>query len=78
MDGTGATQAFVRKPHQRQLIPLNECHTPGHATVQDLLRLRHAFPNAPVVPIHTVHADQFEKLFGNVQLRTDGEWWSVL
>jgi ribonuclease J len=62
----------------RHGIPLNECHTSGHATVQDLLRLRHAFPSAPVVPIHTVHADRFEKLFGNVQLRNDGEWWTVL
>jgi ribonuclease J len=61
----------------RHGIPLNECHTSGHATVQDLVRLRHAFANAPVVPIHTVHADRFEELFGNVQRRNDGEWWTV-
>jgi ribonuclease J len=59
-------------------IPLNECHTSGHAAVQDLVRLRNAFPDAPVVPIHTVNADRFEKLFGNVQRRDDGQWWTVL
>ncbi len=59
-------------------IPLNECHTSGHAAVRDLVRLRHAFSNAPVVPIHTVNADRFEELFGNVQRQNDGEWWTVL
>ena len=58
-------------------IPLNECHTSGHAAVQDLVTLRNAFPNAPVVPIHTTNADRFEELFGNVERRNDGEWWTV-
>jgi ribonuclease J len=59
-------------------IPLVECHTSGHASVQDLVKLRKAFPTAPVVPIHTVSADRFEGLFGNVQRHNDGEWWTVL
>jgi ribonuclease J len=58
-------------------IPLTECHTSGHAGIKDLLRLRNAFPNAPVVPIHTFNADRFEELFGNSQTRNDGEWWNV-
>jgi ribonuclease J len=58
-------------------IPLTECHTSGHASVQDLVRLRNAFPNAPVVPIHTVNADRFQELFGNVHRHNDGEWWAV-
>lgn len=62
----------------RHGIPLCECHTSGHAAVRDLVRLRNAFSNAPVVPIHTVNADRFEGLFGNVQRQNDGEWWSVL
>ena len=61
----------------RHGIPLSECHTSGHAALQDLVRLRHAFPKAPVVPIHTFNADRFEELFGNVQRRNDGEWWTV-
>jgi ribonuclease J len=63
---------------QRHEIPLNECHTSGHAAVQDLVRLRQAFPDAPVVPIHTTNADRFEELFGNAQRHNDGEWWRVL
>ena len=59
-------------------IPLCECHTSGHAAVRDLVRLRKAFSNAPVVPIHTANADRFEELFGNVQRQNDGEWWTVL
>ena len=58
-------------------IPLVECHTSGHASVWDLVRLRKAFSNAPVVPIHTLNADRFHELFGNVQRHNDGEWWSV-
>jgi len=70
------TKPFREWLHQHG-IPLNECHTSGHAAVQDLVRLRLAFPNAPVVPIHTVNADRFEELFGNAQRRKDGEWWTV-
>jgi ribonuclease J len=58
-------------------IPLDECHTSGHAAVVDLKRLRSAFARAPVVPIHTQQPDRFEAMFGNVQERGDGEWWEV-
>ena len=58
-------------------IALVECHTSGHAAVKDLQRLRQCFGNAPVVPIHTEHADRFVELFGNVQFRKDGQWWNV-
>jgi ribonuclease J len=71
------TKPFLEWLHRHE-IPLNECHTSGHASVQDLVRLRNAFPSAPVVPIHTVNADRFEELFGNVQRHNDGEWWTVL
>lgn len=70
------TKTFLEWLH-RHGIPLDECHTSGHAAVQDLVTLRNAFPNAPVVPIHTVNADRFEELFGNAQRRSDGEWWTV-
>ena len=58
-------------------ISLDECHTSGHAAVQDLQRLRHAFPKSPLVPIHTAEPARFQKLFENTQLHDDGEWWSV-
>jgi ribonuclease J len=62
---------------QSRGIPLVHCHTSGHAAVQDLKRLRQAFPEAVVVPIHTDQPDQFSTVFGNVQLRQDGEWWCI-
>jgi ribonuclease J len=61
----------------RHDIPLDECHTSGHAAVQDLVTIRSAFPTARGVPIHTMKADRFEGLFGNVERRNDGEWWTV-
>jgi len=61
----------------RHNIPLDECHTSGHAAVADLVKLRNVFKNAPLVPIHTDQPDQFEKLFGNVQRRADGMWWEI-
>ena len=70
------TKSFLEWLHRHD-IPLDECHTSGHAAVQDLVTLRQAFSNAPVVPIHTTNADRFEELFGNVARRNDGEWWTV-
>lgn len=58
-------------------IPMVVCHTSGHASAKDLLRLRKAFSDAVVVPIHTEHPESFEKLFGNVAIREDGQWWDV-
>lgn len=62
---------------QKNGIPLDECHTSGHASAPDLVRLRSAFPNTVVVPIHTAQPDRFEEVLGNVQRHDDGEWWSV-
>lgn len=61
----------------RHAIPMDECHTSGHAALGDLQRLRSAFQNALVVPIHTTEPHRFEELFGNVHARNDGEWWPV-
>lgn len=62
--------------HQRG-IPLHKCHTSGHASLRDLKRLRAAFPEAVVVPIHTQHPDAFHSSFGQVAEHADGEWWDV-
>jgi ribonuclease J len=61
----------------QQGIPLDECHTSGHAAVRDLVRLRKTFPNAVLVPIHTDQPGRFGEVFGNVQRHDDGEWWGV-
>lgn len=58
-------------------IPLDECHTSGHAALEDLVKLRNVFKDAPLVPIHTEQPERFEELFGNVSARGDGEWWEV-
>lgn len=62
---------------QHHNIPLDLCHTSGHAAVDDLVKLRKVFKDAPLVPIHTDQPDRFEALFGNVQRGADGEWWEV-
>lgn len=58
-------------------IPLDECHTSGHASVKDLLALRLAFGAAPVVPIHSDQPGRFGELFGNVQNLDDGRCWQI-
>jgi ribonuclease J len=58
-------------------IPLHQIHTSGHASVKDLQRLREAFSDAVVVPIHTQQPDLYEKTFGNVQVHNDGERWEI-
>ncbi|MFO0905731.1 MAG: MBL fold metallo-hydrolase [Pirellulales bacterium] len=69
-------QSFVAWMNDRG-IPLNHCHTSGHASVADLRRMREAFPSAVAVPVHLQDQQRFSTLFGNVQLRGDGEWWDV-
>jgi len=58
-------------------IQLHQIHTSGHASVKDLQRLRNAFDEAVVIPIHTQQPDLYEKTFGNVKIRNDGQWWEV-
>lgn len=58
-------------------IPMRKCHTSGHAPVKDLKRLRAAFQNAVVVPIHTEQPSLYGDIFGNVQVCKDGVWWEV-
>lgn len=46
---------------QRRGIPMDECHASGHAAVEDLVRLRRAFPRAVVVLIRV--AEKFPSFF---------------
>lgn len=73
-DGRNAVLAEWLK--QRN-IPLDHCHTSGHAAVKDLMDMRKAFPGAVVVPIHTEVPDRFEQQFGNARCLTDGQWADV-
>jgi ribonuclease J len=62
---------------RRHGIPMDECHTSGHAAVKDLVKLRNVLAGTPVVPIHSNQPERFEELFGNVQRWADGDWWNV-
>lgn len=58
-------------------VPFVIHHTSGHAPVPDLQRLVAALQPERVVPIHTEGAAAYGEHFANVELRADGEWWSV-
>jgi ribonuclease J len=62
---------------EERRMPLHKCHTSGHASLKDLQRLRSAFKDAVVVPVHTKEPSRFDAAFGNARLRADGEWWEV-
>lgn len=61
----------------RHSIPLHRCHTSGHASTKELRAFRNAFSGAPVVPIHLDDIDGYCRLFDDVVIRADGEWWTV-
>jgi ribonuclease J len=58
-------------------IPLINCHTSGHAPIQDLKRLADAITPKRMVPIHTFEPERYHELFGKVHLEDDGVWWEV-
>lgn len=62
---------------KRTATPMEFCHTSGHASVPDLLRMRNAFPDAIAVPVHLEDRSRFADLFSNVELHDDGEWWEI-
>jgi len=58
-------------------IPLEECHTSGHASLHDLIRLCDACAPLAVVPIHTDRADLFADHFRRVMRLNDGVWFDI-
>lgn len=70
-------QWFVKWMAERGLPLHRRCHTSGHASVADLRRMRGAFPDAVVVPVHLQDRERFSALFATVRQRDDGEWWDV-
>ena len=69
-------QPFLQWLDDRK-IPMHQIHTSGHASVKDLKRLRVAMKNATVVPIHTQQPELYEKMFDNVCMHDDNEWWDI-
>jgi ribonuclease J len=58
-------------------ITIKHIHTSGHAIVHDLAAFAHALNPKVLVPIHTFHAERYEKMFDNVKILKDGELWEV-
>jgi len=54
-------------------IKYEHVHTSGHAVVDDLQRLAGALNPSYVIPIHTLHPQDYPSLFKNVCLLSDGE-----
>ena len=52
---------------------LIECHTSGHATVDDLVQLVRDLNPSRVIPMHTTAPERFEQFFQNVVRLGDGE-----
>jgi ribonuclease J len=61
-----------------QGIGLDHCHTSGHATLDDLKRLRYSMSNATVVPIHGEHPNTIIKWDGPSHWAEDGVWFDCL
>jgi ribonuclease J len=66
-------QTFLRDHH----IPMVQHHTSGHASIPDLQRLAAALQPGRLVPIHSFGPGRFADLFANVEVQTDGTWWTV-
>jgi ribonuclease J len=62
---------------ERNAIPKISIHTSGHASPADLKKIVEAINPRMVVPIHTFSPERYSKLFANVQVYNDGEWWNV-
>lgn len=60
------------KHHQ---IKKQELHTSGHASPMDLKRFVKALNPGKVVPIHTFQPDHYGKMYSNVEMHEDGDWW---
>lgn len=89
LEGASAVWAlwagYLKKPaEQRYLdfldrndIPMEVHHSSGHAHLKDLQRMASAVSPRRLVPIHSFGTDLFKNHFGNVEMRTDGEWWEL-
>ena len=61
----------------RHRIPLDQCHTSGHAGLMELVRLRDALRPAAVVPIGVRQPERFAEMFGRIERLPDGEWSNI-
>ncbi len=62
---------------ERNGIQKTSIHTSGHASPGDLKKIVEAINPRKVVPIHTFFPERYRKLFPNVEINNDGEWWEA-
>ena len=58
-------------------LAIEQVHTSGHATVEDLEIFAKAINPKTLIPIHTFEGKQYPKLFENVRILKDGEVFEV-
>ena len=58
-------------------IPMKNIHTSGHAYLEDLKRLVEILMPKTLIPIHTLHGDDFSNHFENVVRLKDGQLFEI-
>ena len=66
------TDKFKAYCAQRGLV-IEQAHTSGHATIEDLKAFAHALNPKALIPIHTFYVDRYKELFSNVRILKDKE-----
>ena len=63
-------QEFVTENNLR----MYDIHTSGHATKSDLMKLAESMNPKHLIPIHTIHGDDFQSDFKNVLRITHNDY----
>ena len=58
-------------------LTIEQVHTSGHATVEDLEAFAKAISPKTLIPIHTFEGKQYPEMFENVRILKDGELFEV-
>ncbi len=61
----------------RHSIPFYSIHTSGHASPAALQMLVEKVKPKRIVPVHTSSPEKYYRLFPNVEVHKDGQWWEV-
>ncbi|MBI1338461.1 MAG: MBL fold metallo-hydrolase [Phycisphaera sp.] len=62
---------------EQRSIPMDRCHTSGHADANLLGDIRRAFPQALLVPIHGEAPETFARWPDRLLVGNDGEWYEI-
>jgi len=52
-------------------------HTPGHAPLSNLREFAKAMKPGKLVPIHFFEPDLYLENSENVEIKDDGQWWTL-